>query len=156
MAISHAGHDHPATPAARAACRKAMAGSAPAVGVVLKDGSRGTMTVAPRRGRKAAGPDMKPRALRNEGDLAFGVPHEFSNAIRMAWTLGWTVRTGDPYNDTEKRVLITSPAGELALVYKSANPGVWGVFWRPVGSSVTSRLMDAPVIAEGMRLLGGA
>lgn len=41
MAISHAGHNHPATPAARAACRKLMngAGGSPTVQRIEGDGS---------------------------------------------------------------------------------------------------------------------
>jgi hypothetical protein len=149
MAINHSGHDHPATPAGRAACRKTMA-----VGAVA-DRKPQVMIVAPRRGRKPAQVDAKPRGIRNIGDMP-DVPHVFSTAIHAAWDNGWTVTTGHPYNDDEKRILITSAAGELALVHRAGNAGVWGVFWRPVNSSITSRVTDAPVIAAGVSLLGGA
>jgi hypothetical protein len=161
--INHANCDHPRTPAGRAACRKAggpdatMAAKPKTVGVVKTDGTAGRMIVAPRgRGRRAAGADMKPRALRNEGDLAYGVPHVFSNAIRAAWDAGWDVRTGQPYNDAEKRVEIVSPAGTASFVYRGDNHGVWGVFWRPADSSVTSCITDAEVgiVAEAIRRLG--
>jgi hypothetical protein len=158
MAISHADHDHPATPAARAACRKAMATGAHVNFNIMQAEATKPRGAARLVGvAKANGRGFRSFAINNEGDLAAEVPHVFSNAIRHAWEHGWQVRSADPYNDTEKRVTITSDHGQLALVYKSANPnGVWGVFWRPAGSSLTSRIEAAEVgiVNEGIRRLG--
>jgi len=164
MAINHADHDHPATPAARAACRKAMGTDQTMVErntAILEANRRGELKtnntvlkgVAP-RGRKSR--EAKPFTIKHEGDLAAEVPHLFSGAIRYAWDKGWTVRSAHPYNDTEKRIEITSEHGTLALVYKSANPNaVWGVFFRPINTSITSRIEAAEVgiVNEGMRRL---
>lgn len=151
MAISHAGHDHPATPAARAACRKAMGGTAPAPAPKKPVGPIRLVGVA-----KANGTGFRAFVINNEGDLAAEVPHVFSGAIREAWSKGWKVTSAHPYNDTEKRVEITSDRGTVALVYKAANPnGVWGVFWRATNETITHRITDAPVgiVAEGVRRL---
>jgi hypothetical protein len=95
---------------------------------------------APKRPRKAA-----TRALKAPHDLA-DVPHAFGSVIRWAWEAGFEVRTANPYNDTERRVEITSEHGWLTLVWKAATPnGINGSFWRPQGSSVTSKLMSVNV-----------
>lgn len=155
MAISHADHDHPATPAARAACRKAMAGGCTDPKLAI-DGVR------ERRGpvrlvgvAKANGRGFRAFAIRNEGDLADGVPHVFSGAIRKAWDMGWDVRSAHPYNDTEKRVEVKSDHGTVTLVYKAGNERVWGVFWRAHNETITHRIEAAEVgiVNEAIRRL---
>lgn len=148
MAISHADHDHPATPAARAACRKAMGGTeAPAK---KPAGTVRLVGVA-----KANGRGFRAFAIRNEGDLADGVPHVFSGAIRKAWDEGWVVRSAHPYNDTEKRVEVKSDHGTVTLVYKAGNERVWGVFWRATNEVITHRITEAEVgiVNEAIRRL---
>lgn len=106
--------------------------------------------VAPRGKRGPVAVNVKQFTIKNEGDLAAEVPHMFSTAIRHAWEKGWEVKSGHPYNDLEKRVVITSPHGELALVYRAGQSGVNGVFWRPTNAPVTRRLTVGPVISNGM------
>lgn len=78
--------------------------------------------------------------IREEHDMA-DVPHVFSSVIRYAWSKGWNVWRGDPYNDTERRLVIATTYGTASLVWKSANPnGINGQFWRPVHTSITSRI----------------
>lgn len=158
--INHADHDHPATPAARAACRKAMAG-----GTDPKLAVDGVRERAPKAAKgavrlvgvaKANGTGFRSFAINDEGDLAAAVPHVFSSAIRAAWDAKWTVRSAHPYNDTEKRVEIKSDKGTLALVWKDRSPNaVWGVFWRSNTEVITHRILDAEVgiVAEGVRRL---
>jgi hypothetical protein len=148
MAISHAGHDHPNTTAARTACRKAMA-------VQPHDASTGTTPVpkpakvksittigGKRRTPVAAtGNIKKPRTqLRTIGDLP-DVPRMLAYGARLAWANDWPVYVGTPFNDTEARIEIHAPAGEISLVWRPSLPnGVWGVFWRPGYNSITHRV----------------
>lgn len=164
MAISHADHDHPNTPAARAKCRKAM-GATP--GVSFKDNAvrklaeqagvvkPPQMTVVPRRrgdggvvkGMQATEPKAAVRRLKvagvlitRIGDLA-DVPAVLATEVRRAWKLDWTVQAGHPFNDDERRIVITGPKAEIALVWDSN--GRTGTFVRRHDSSITRRL-DTP------------
>lgn len=173
MAIDHSTHDHPATPAGRAACRKTI-GIATEHSIEDPFTGQATVTVLlgvePRRRKSTKGGipagfvrgqsklDPVQRAARrftikDEGDLAAEVPHMFTTAIRHAWEKGWTVKSGHPYNNTEKRIVITSVHGELALVYRAGQSGVNGVFWRATGAVNTRRLTVGPVIANGITKL---
>jgi hypothetical protein len=168
MAMSHADHDHPNTPGARAACRRRMilAGSPaePAAGVVKP----AQMTVVPRkrgdggvvRGLKATEPQASNRRLKvsgwqlkSIGDLA-DVPATLAAPIREAWKRGWVVQVGDRFNEAERRIVITAPGGEVSLVW--SEDGRTGVFFRPGNSSVTSRkdgwarAFELAEAAEGM------
>lgn len=156
MAISHADHDHANTPAARSACRKRMAaGQSPrddsaerALGNIKMTG-----TTARKLARQAAKADMvkiSPRVksgdnkkpgtvLRTIGDLP-DVPPMLAYGARLAWANDWKVTVGHPFNDSEARIVIEAPAGEIALVWKHSLPnGIWGVFFRAGYGSVTTR-----------------
>lgn len=160
MAISHDGHDHPATPAGRAACRKAMAaGNAPAA-----TGKPAKMTVVPRtkgdggvvKGLKASASTRnlkKPGTrLKDIGDLP-DVPRMLAHGARLAWAEGWEVKVGEQFNDLEARIVCAGPTAELALVWKPSLPhGVWGVFVRPWDSSITHRVND---IQSGVDMAAG-
>jgi hypothetical protein len=155
MAISHADHDHPNTPAARAKCRKAMASGGVTKPTAERKLAEGAGLVKPARwaaveplGRGAKrGPRVDTRnrkrpntALKSTGDLA-DVPRMLAYGVRMAWALDYPVRVGDQFNDLESRIVIDAPAGEIALVWKPSLPdGVWGVFFRPGYKSVTNRV----------------
>lgn len=161
MAISHADHDHPNTPAARAACRKALAGTGVPTGAVRKLAEQAgvvkpaQMTVVPRKrgdggvvkGMQATDPRAAVRRLKVSGtvltrigDLA-DVPAVLATEVRRAWKLDWTVQAGHPFNDDERRIVITGPKAEIALVWDSN--GRTGTFVRNHNSSVTRRL-DTP------------
>lgn len=175
MAISHADHDHPNTPAARAKCRRAMDNthlSGEAVrkelaGTIIKgtthqmvenvtgDRKPVKMTVVPRRrgdggvvkGMQATAPKAAARRLKVSGvkltrigDLA-DVPAVLATEVRRAWKLDWTVQAGHPFNDDERRIVITGPKAEIALVWDSN--GRTGTFVRHHNSSVIHRL-DTP------------
>jgi hypothetical protein len=162
MAISHADHDHPNTPAARAKCRKSMASSgAPAQILSIKTGKLVDvpppvkMTVVPRhrgdggvvQGMKATEPKAATRRLKVSGSLINStghladVPAVLATEVRRAWKLDWTVQAGHPFNDDERRIVITGPVAEIALVWDSN--GRTGIFIRNLNSSVTRRL-DTP------------
>lgn len=159
MAINHAGHDHPATPAARAACRKRMSnGQSPRdesaeralAGITTTPAQ---MTVVPRtrgdggvvRGAKRAKPSTvnvkrTNTQIKSIGDLA-DVPRMLAYGVRLAWANEWTVRVGEQFNDTERRIVIDGPVAEIALVWRPSLPdGVWGVFVRK--TSITHRVSD--------------
>lgn len=160
MAISHADHDHPNTPAARAACRKRMNnGQSPrnesaeralaeAVGIINKPAQ---MTVVPRtkrdggvvKGMKAAAPKNTKKTgtlIKDIGDLP-DVPRMLAYGVKMAWAVDWEARVGDPFNDNEARVVIQGESAEIALVWRPSLPdGVWGVFVRNWDSSITYRV----------------
>lgn len=150
MAISHADHDHPNTPAARAACRKLMEkGNAPKGGV-KRNSSLATplakMTVVPRKrgdggvvqGLKNA---KRPNTLiKADYDLA-DVPRMLAYGVRMAWALDLDVKVGDRFNDEEKRLVIQHEEAEIALVWRDKRPdGIWAVFVRNWDSSKTFKV----------------
>lgn len=149
MGISHADHDHPATPAARAACRRAMGGNVPEKG-----------SEKPAAGRKRrAGTSGHPRGLKRSGttlraihDLA-DVPHVFGNVIRLAWDREYQVTVGEQFTEGDRRVVIHASHGEVSLVWRESNPtGVNGVFFRPYNSSLTQKVSTvngALRLAEG-------
>ena len=158
MAISHADHDHPNTPAARAKCRRAMDNThvsyvnlsaerqlAEQVGVVKPAKIVSVQPIGARRGPKGpmrgATNIKKPgTVLRTIGDLP-DVPRMLAYGARLAWANDWPVRVGEPFNDNEARIVIDAPAGEIALVWRPSLPdGVWGVFFRPGYNSITNRL----------------
>lgn len=157
MAISHADHDHPNTPAARGACRKAMAKGTThqTTENVTGDRKPAKMTVVPRtrdaggvvKGMQATDPRPAARRLKVSGvkltrigDLA-DVPAVLATEVRRAWKLDWTVQAGSPFNDDERRIVITGPKAEIGLVWDSN--GRTGTFVRNHNSSVTHRL-DTP------------
>lgn len=155
MAISHADHDHPNTPAARAKCRRAMDNThtpyvnpmrelAEQAGVVKP----AKVTVVPRKrgdggvvkGMQAAAPrrlKVSGTLIKAIGDLA-DVPAALAVHVRRAWALDWTVQVGHPFNDDERRIVITGPKAEIALVWDSR--GRTATFVRHLDSSVTSKL----------------
>jgi len=165
MAISHADHNHPNTPAARAACRKAMAGGGgnPRVARIESDGKPAKVTVVPRRkgdggvvkGMQATAPKaavarlkLPGRLIKSVGDLG-DVPAILATEIRRAWDLGWEVVVGHPFNHEERRVVIFGPSAEIALVWSS--DGRTGCFTRKNGSSITRRMAD---FDSGFKLAG--
>jgi hypothetical protein len=164
MTISHTGHDHPATPAARAACRKQMAnGDTPLTGnpipstidgVVGKALRPAKLTVVPRRrgdggvvkGMQTGdlgvvkGTKVKAyeKAIRTTGDLPADIPANLVRTIKRAWERGWAVVEGMPLNDNETRILIGGDIAQVSLVFNAA--GGSGVFVRSLTSSITHRV----------------
>lgn len=143
---SHTGHDHPATPAGRAACRRA--GGAPEATV------EAPQTSAKARSPRAASVGTPHRKIASTGDLGgLAVPHVFGAVIRWAWDHGHDVRTGDTYTDDQRTIVIKSDHGWLTLTWRGSRPnGVHAVSFRPVGTSVATQL---PTINEGIRALDG-
>lgn len=155
MAISHADHNHPNTPAARAACRKAMAKGDMILDLATGDRKPAQMTVVPRKrgdggvvkglqatSPKTAGGNLKKPGthLRTIGDLA-DVPRMLAHGVRMAWAADWDVVVGQPFNDTEARITIKGDQADIALVWRPSLPeGVWGIFIRNWNSSVTFKV----------------
>lgn len=148
MAISHADHDHPNTPAARAACRKAMTRGTThqTTENVAGDRKPAKLTVVPRKrgdggvvqGLKNA---KRPNSLiKADYDLA-DVPRMLAYGVRMAWALDLEVKVGDRFNDEEKRLVIQHEEAEIALVWRDKRPdGIWAVFVRNWDSSKTFKV----------------
>jgi hypothetical protein len=158
MAISHANHDHPNTPAARAACRKRMAaGSSPRDEATERAlafdpfAKSPQMTVVPRRrgdggvvqGMKAARPQKRAeeRFIRTDADVPADLPRPLLYAIKAAWRRGWDVIDGYPLNDAERRILVGGVVAQVSLVWNAG--GDSGVFVRKLTSSVTHRCDSA-------------
>jgi hypothetical protein len=139
-------------------CRKKMAaGGDPPLRVsgerVLAEAANPPqMTVVPRRrgdggvvkGLKATAPKAGVNRLKltgskiaRTGDLA-DVPAVLATEVRRAWKLDWTVQAGHPFNEDERRIVITGPVAEIALVWDSNDRTA--VFVRNLNSSVTHRV----------------
>jgi hypothetical protein len=161
MAMSHSSCPHPATPAARAACRKAR-GQQTVSGRISDDAFRdppiqsitpendakpATWTVTPRKTKRARSEptlDLKRPGtyLRTIGDLP-DVPRMLAHGARIAWSRDWGVKVGHPFNDRESRLVVEGLNGEISLVWKVTLPhGVWGIFYRQYGNSITHRIND--------------
>lgn len=144
MAISHATCTHPATPAGRAKCRASGGpdGTTKAAGTAVAPPAAATGTRTKGKRPTASTRNLKRPGthLRTIGDLP-DVPRMLAHGCRIAWTKGWDVTIGEKFNDLEARIVIKGDLGEIALVWKPSLPnGVWGIFFRPDGSSVTHRI----------------
>lgn len=166
MAISHADHNHPNTPSARAACRKRMAnGQSPRdesaeralAGITIPAApmalnlSTGEITTRniKRTTPKTSNRNVKRTAthLRKEHDLA-DVPRMLAHGCRMAWDKGWDVAVGERFNETEARIEIHAPLAIISLVWKDSNPeGLTALWIRNRETSVAYRLT---AIQEGI------
>jgi hypothetical protein len=157
MAISHAEHNHPNTPAARAACRKRMANDqspldssaeralnpvrklAEEAGLVKKPA---TWNVVP-KGKKPVALKNAKRTnslIKDRSDLA-DVPHALVHGIEEAWARDLDVKVGDKFRDDEARITIQAELCEIALVWKVTNPhGVHAIFVRNWDSSKTFKV----------------
>lgn len=149
MAISHADHDHPNTPAARAACRKTMGATGAPVGAVRKLAEDAgivrpaKITVAKSPGTKGlreAAEAVRTRKRENTkiksiGDLT-DVPAMLAYAVRLAWAADLEVVAGHPFNDTEANIVIKGPAAHITCIWRVAQPhGIYAMRVRPVNSS---------------------
>lgn len=157
MAISHADHDHPNTPAARAKCRKGQSGTPVPSGVLIGKSERKLAEAAglvkpktviggvtPKKGPKGPrGSENLKRPgthLRTIGDLP-DVPRMLAYGARLAWANDWEVVVGEPFNDNEARILIGGVVAQISMVWRPSMPdGVWGVFVRHCHSSITHRV----------------
>jgi len=173
MAISHKDHDHPNTPAARAACRKRMAkGQSPLdapteralnpmreeAGIMPVrhsqeeiekiDRRRGAVwTVKPKVNNRGALKSTKRinSLIKNRSDMA-DVPRALVHGIEEAWARDLDVRVGDRFRDDEARVVIQAELGEISLVWKVTNPhGINAIFVRNWDSS---RIFKVNSVAE--------
>lgn len=138
MAFSHANCDHPRTPSARAACRKAR-------GKAAQGDAKPSTTITGTRitPKRATGNVKRPGThLRTIGDLP-DVPQMLAYGCRIAWDKEWPVVVGHQFNDSEKRIVVTGPVAEVSLVWKPSLPhGVWGVFVRKHKKPITHRIAD--------------
>lgn len=151
MAISHKDHDHPNTPAARAACRKAMAssieiGATPDTIAAAFNKKPAQVTVVPRKrgdggvvkGMQAAAPKnvKRPNTLiKADHDLA-DVPRMLAYGVRLAWAADWDVKVGDRFNENEARIEIHGDLGIVSLVWRDKRPdGIYAIWVRNFDSS---------------------
>jgi hypothetical protein len=168
MAISHAGHNHPATPAGRAACRKAMAGTPVQSAVMVGKSQGGPKIIVAKspgtKGLREAAEAVKTRKKANTkikgiGDLT-DVPPMLAYAVRLAWAAELEVVAGHPFNDTESNIIIKGPAAHITCIWRSAQPnGIYAMRIRPVDSSVgagdASSAQQAVDIARGVEPIPG-
>ena len=154
MAISHADHDHPNTPAARAKCRKDMAATP---GKTFKENAEAkkaaTWHVKPKGKVPAAAKTVK-RAnslIKNVSDLA-DVPKALAHGIREAWARDLDVKVGDRFRDDEARVVIHAEVGEIALVWKSTNVhgvhAIWVRNWDSSKAFKVNSVAEAFIVTE--------
>lgn len=168
MAVSHKDHNHPNTPAARAACRKALADGnqvATTDGKWVEAPVKNTkdqgitkpaqIAVVPRKrgdggvvkGLQATAPHantarrlkVSGTKIKSIGDLA-DVPRVLAPWVREAWRREWTVQAGYPFNESERRVVISGPSAEIAIVWDDRDRV--GGFVRAWDSSITKRCDD--------------
>lgn len=164
MAISHADHDHPNTPAARAKCRAAMAkdGTPVKTGPVHKLAAEAGLVpkmapawnVVPKGGKKPAALKNTKRAnsvIKNTADLA-DVPHAFAHGIREAWARKLEVKTGDRFRDEEARIVIVAGLCEIALVWKATNvhgvSAIWVRNWNSSKQFKVNSVSEAFTVSE--------
>lgn len=177
---SHDSCDHPTTPAARAACRKAGGPSGGVVrpglpprkhrgrhhpectsptghdtlGCPVPPGTPAIVKPPARRNRSSATVALKRpnERLRTIGDLT-DVPPALAVVIRKAWTMdGWETRVGTPYVHDERRVEVTTPHGTLSLVWRSDKLPLHAVWWRPADTSVQHKI---DTVNGALRLANG-
>jgi hypothetical protein len=137
MAISHKDHDHPNTPAARAACRKATAklpDANPKVTAAVENHQANKKAAAwhvKAKGKQPAALKNNKRTnslIKNRSDLG-DVPHGLVHGIEEAWARDLDVRVGDKFRDDEARVVIQADLCEIALVWKVTNPHGVSAIW---------------------------
>jgi hypothetical protein len=171
MGMSHENCEHPRTPAGRAWCRANGGPGSGAVWGSLSD-NEPTMKVA-RLGRpyQEAVPAPDQDAVQRQLDKALGVtakrgrrasapkvsiadmPRIFKTAVDWAKDHGCEVNAVPGNNDSVRVQLTRTNVGTLTLTYSHVTPeGVHAVSWRPVGTSVTSRVAN---VNEGLAKLKG-
>ena len=175
MAISHKDHDHPNTPAARAACRKRMnAGQSPRDEATERALSfdpfakPAKLSVVPRKRRdggvvsglqatapKAVSGNLKRAGtpLRTIADLP-DVPQMLAYAARLAWAEGWDVFTGYKFNDEEATIRIVGLKAEITCIWRVTQPhGIWAMHLRRLdeskGCGAASSALEAIEMAAG-------
>lgn len=174
MGASHENCEHPRTPAGRAWCR---ANGGPGSGAVWGSLSDNEPTMkAARLGRRyqeaVADPDQAATQRKLDKALAYldtpkrrrasepkvsitDLPRIFRTAVDWAKANGCAIDALPGRNDSVRVQLTRTNVGTLTLTYSHATPdGVHAVSWRPVGTSVTSRVAN---VNEGLtKLKGGA
>lgn len=173
MSISHAGHNHPATPAARATCRKLMEGSGgtptkqriEAGGQVRKAKAPSAATkaaiVADNATANASG-KLSKKALKTPGTVLRrvadmgDVPAVMAPLVRLTWERDdWVAMIGKRFDDEQRHVYVGTPHGQITLVWSTTNPnGLHKVWWRPLNTSLTypATVNQAIRLGEGAKL----
>lgn len=149
MAISHADHDHPNTPAARAKCRKEMA-----KGTTPPATKPATWHVKPKGKQPVALSKNVKRTntlIKNVADLA-DVPRALAHGIREAWARDLDVRVGDRFREDEARITIQAELGEIALVWKANNVhgvnAIWVRNWDSSKAFKVNSVAEAFIVTE--------
>jgi hypothetical protein len=162
MAMSHVGHDHPATPAGRAACRKAMAsGSTP---VVTKKVT--TTTKAKPVNKPEADPEKPAKKVKGDTEQAWripltaipdgssllGMPAYVAEFIKLAWRSEWRVDVGPVWHrDGRRSVRVSTYRGEVIVRWTREGNGITSVVW----SSDVDATDQLGSLNEGIRKLRG-
>lgn len=159
MGASHETCEHPRTPAGRAWCR---ANGGPGSGAVWGSLSDNEPTMkAARAGTRVPNsriirldtPPAKTRRAREPKVSISDMPRIFRTAVDWAKTNGCEVDALPGNNDSVRVQLTRTNVGTLTLTYSHATPeGVHAVSWRPVGTSVASRVGN---VNEGLAKLKG-
>jgi hypothetical protein len=161
MGMSHENCEHPRTPAGRAWCRSNGGPGSGAVWGSLPD-NEPTMKVARTGGRPSFAeavrstiitPPAKTRRAREPKVSISDMPRIFRTAVDWAEAHECTVNSVAGNKDSVRVQLTRANVGTLTLTYSHATPeGVHAVSWRPVGTSVTSRVTN---VNEGLAKLKG-
>jgi hypothetical protein len=151
MAISHAGHDHPATPAGRAACRKGIvkAPQSDAQGSVVR--TRRTPATTPAKPATARSRVFTDEKAINAARSVRGCPDEWVAGMTRALKLGVGITFAPVTRTGQYEVRITTKLGEVVLLWTDWGYPGW-ISWRPAGSSVARRIAT---MNEGIGYLHG-
>lgn len=165
MAVNHAGHDHPATPAGRAACRKAKGG----VPITAEDRARGkaaakiTKRLAAEKASVEPVPEKKVKGDTEqlwrvrltgipEGSSLLGMPAYVAELIKLAWRQEWRTEVGNVWHaDGRRSVVVKSYRGDLVVRWTRGGNGITSVEWR----SDVDGSEELGSMNEGIRKLKG-
>jgi hypothetical protein len=161
MAMSHAGHNHPATPAGRAACRKAGATEENRVDAVVKSRTKSKPAVKkadaePVPERKVKGDTEQLWRVRltgiPEGSSLLGMPAYVAELIKLAWRQEWRTEVGNVWHaDGRRSVVVKSYRGDLVVRWTRGGNGITSVEWR----SDVDGSEELGSMNEGIRKLKG-
>jgi hypothetical protein len=160
--MSHAGHDHPATPAGRAACRKAGGASTP---VVTKK-SPVKESLGKRMVKHAAEPEKPVKKVKGDteqlwrvpltvipdGSSLLGMPAYVAELVKLAWRKEWRVDVGPVWNtDGRRSVRVSTYRGEMTVRWMREGSGITSVVW----ASDEDGAEELGSMNEGIRKLKG-
>jgi hypothetical protein len=163
MAVNHAGHNHPATPAGRAACRKA-GGATPNKAPVTKAKAK---SLGKRMVEHAASDEVPtPKKIKGDTEQAWrvpltaipdgssllGMPAYVVEFIKLAWRSEWRVDVGPVWHkDGRRSIRVSTYRGEVTVRWTREGNGITSAVW----SSDVDATDQLSSLNEGIRKLKG-